>query len=62
MKDCKTDTIVDETRGVQAVCLTCEGPLGVMHGKPDGMTNMEALAKCYEERDQHVAGTRAVVR
>jgi hypothetical protein len=57
-----TDTFVDEKNGVQAFCLTCRAPIGVMHGKHDGMPNLLALAKCRTERWEHEAGTRQVIQ
>lgn len=57
----RTDTFVDEKNGVQAYCLTCRAPIGVMHGKPDGMPNLLALAKCSTERAEHENGTRPAI-
>ena len=46
----RTDTMVDEQRGVRAYCWTCEGPIGPQHGKRDGMGNTEALLTTHSGR------------
>lgn len=51
----RTDTVVDEQRGVQAYCWTCEGPVGPEHGLRDAMGNVEALLAALADRDRHEA-------